>query len=108
MANALESSSRGRKNGHARSALKSRTNDVLDDISELRKDMGRLAEAASKAARTEVKTTRKRIGHIGRDIRTRVNSGVDQAADQVREHPAAALGISLGVGLLIGALLARR
>jgi ElaB/YqjD/DUF883 family membrane-anchored ribosome-binding protein len=99
---------RGRKNGHARSALKSRTSDVIDDFGELRKDVSRLAKAARKAAREEVKTTGKRLEELGRDIRTRASEGADHAVDQVRTHPGAAIGVSLGAGLVIGMLLSRR
>jgi ElaB/YqjD/DUF883 family membrane-anchored ribosome-binding protein len=97
-----------RRNGHARSALKSRTNDVLDDFSTLRKDMSKLAEAANKAARSEVKHAGKRLETLGRDMRTRASDGAEYAVDQVRTHPAAAIGISLGAGLLLGMLLSRR
>jgi ElaB/YqjD/DUF883 family membrane-anchored ribosome-binding protein len=97
-----------RRNGHARSALKSRTNDVLDDFSALRKDMSKLAEAANKAARAEVKHAGKRLENLGRDMRTRASDGTDYAVEQVRTHPGAAIGISLGAGLLIGMLLSRR
>jgi len=108
MAQALDNGVRGRGNGHARSALKSRTNDVLDDFSELRKDMNKLAEAARKAAREEVKTAGKRLESVGRDIRSRASDGADYAVDRVRNHPGAAVGLSLGAGLLLGLLLARR
>jgi len=99
---------RGKKNGHARTALKARANDVLDDFSELRKDMTRLAEAANKAARDEVKHAGHRLEAIGKDMRSRATDGAGYAIDKVRERPAAAVGISLGAGLLIGLLLSRR
>ncbi|MGD9814937.1 MAG: hypothetical protein AB7Q23_07040 [Hyphomonadaceae bacterium] len=108
MAQAMETGARGRKNGAARDALRSRATDVLDDFSELRKDMGRLAHAASKAARVEVGTVGKRLEKAGRDLRARAAAGAHQAAEQVRAHPGAAIGLSLGAGLLIGMLLARR
>lgn len=108
MAQALDSSTRGRKNGHARAALRSRATDVLDDFTELRKDMSRLADAANKAARDEVKHAGKRLEGLGRDMRTRASDGTEYAVEQVRSHPGAAIGVSLGAGLLIGMLLARR
>jgi ElaB/YqjD/DUF883 family membrane-anchored ribosome-binding protein len=108
MAQALDTGVRGRKNGHARSALKSRTTDVLDDFTELRKDMTKLADAARKAAREEVKHAGQRLEGLGRDIRTRAAEGSEYAVEQVRSHPAAAIGISLGAGLLLGMVLARR
>lgn len=104
----LDTSMRGRKNGHARSALKARATDVLDDFSELRKDMTRLADAANKAARDEVKHAGHRLEAIGKNMRTRANDSAGYAVEKVREHPGAAIGVSLGAGLLIGLLLSRR
>lgn len=104
----LDTSIRGKKNGHARGALKARTNDVLDDFVELRKDMSRLADAANRAARDEVKHAGQRLEVIGKDMRTRATDGAEYAVGKVREHPGAAIGISLGAGLLIGLLVSRR
>lgn len=104
----LDTNMRGKKNGHARVALKARANDVLDDFTELRKDMSRLAEAANKAARDEVMHAGQRLEVIGKDMRARANDGAGYAVEKVREHPGAALGISLGAGLVLGLLLSRR
>jgi len=104
----LDTSVRGKKNGHARAALKARASDVLDDFTELRKDVNRLADAANKAARHEVKHAGQRFTTIGKDLRTRANDGAEYAVERVREHPGAAVGISLGAGLVLGLLLSRR
>lgn len=104
----LDTSVRGKKNGHARGALKARANDVLDDFVELRKDMNRLADAANKAARDEVKHAGSRLTSIGKDLRTRADGSAEYAVEQVRSHPGAAVGLSLGAGLIVGLLLARR
>lgn len=104
----LDTSVRGKKNGHARGALKARASDVLDDFVELRKDMNRLADVANKAARSEVKHAGQRIEVIGKDLRTRASDGADYAVEQVRQNPGKAIGISLGAGLVLGMLLARR
>lgn len=104
----LDTSVRGKKNGYARGALKARASDVLDDFVELRKDMTRLAEAANKAARSEVKHAGQRIEVIGKGLRTRAGDGADYAVEKVRQHPGAAIGASLGAGLVIGMLLSRR
>ncbi|MBL8546349.1 MAG: DUF883 family protein [Hyphomonadaceae bacterium] len=104
----LDTTTRGRKNGHARTAVRARANDVLDDFSELRKDMSRLADAANKAARAEVKHAGQRLEGIGKNLRSRASERADYAVEKVREHPGAAMGISLGAGLLIGLLIARR
>jgi len=103
-----ETISRGRRNGAARGALKARANDVLGDFAELRKDMGRLADAASKAARTEVKTAGHRLERIGRDMRVRADDSTEYVREQVRSHPGAAIGLSLGAGLLLGMMLRLR
>lgn len=108
MAQAMDTAVRGKKNGHARGALKARATDVLDDFSELRKDMNRLAEAANKAARAEVKHAGQRLEGLGKELRTRASDGREYAVEKVREHPGAALGITLGAGLLLGLLLSRR
>jgi ElaB/YqjD/DUF883 family membrane-anchored ribosome-binding protein len=104
----LDTTARGKKNGHARGAVRARAHDVLDDFSELRKDMTKLAEAANKAARSEVKHAGQRLESIGKNLRTRAGDGADYAVEKVREHPGAALGITLGAGFLLGVLLARR
>jgi len=97
-----------RKNGAARAALKARASDVLEDFSELRKDVNRLAEAANKAARVEMKHARKRLSGLSHELSDRASQGMSYTADQVRAHPGAAIGISLGAGLLIGLLLTAR
>ncbi|MBK8542792.1 MAG: DUF883 family protein [Caulobacteraceae bacterium] len=81
---------------------------MLDDFTELRKDVNRLADAANKAARHEVKHASQRFTTIGKDLRTRANDGAEYAVERVREHPGAAVGISLGAGLVLGLLLSRR
>lgn len=97
-----------RRNGAARSAVKARAADVLDDFEELRRDVRKLAGAAGKAARQEVKYTGKKIERMSRDLKTRARENVDLAGNTVREHPAAAIGASLGAGVLLGFLLSRR
>lgn len=105
-----------RRNGAARTALKARANDVMDDFAELRKDVNRLAEAASKAARAEASkqfntvsgSIRERANETVGALRERASETAGQAVERVRAHPGAAVGISLGAGLLIGMLLARR
>ena len=104
----LDASVRGKKNGHARTAVRARANDVLDDFSELRKDMGRLAEAANKAARAEVKHAGRRLDLVGKDLRGRARESAGYTVEKVRQHPGAAMGISLGAGLVLGLLLSRR
>jgi ElaB/YqjD/DUF883 family membrane-anchored ribosome-binding protein len=107
MAQAMDTS-RSRKNGHARGALKSRANDVLDDLSELRKDMSKLAEAANKVAHAEVRSAEHRLESFGRGLSTRANDSAEYMSQKVRTHPATSVGIAAGAGLLIGLLLSRR
>lgn len=108
-----------RINGHARSALKARANDVIDDFGELRRDMRKLARAANKAARVEVQHAGERLSgaatSLGTQARERADSlrerareRVDLVSDQVRERPGAAIGLSLGAGLILGMLLSPR
>ncbi|MEZ5955875.1 MAG: hypothetical protein R3C27_01500 [Hyphomonadaceae bacterium] len=104
----LHTTMRGKKNDGARGALRARTSDVLDDFSELRKDMGRLAGTANKAARDEIMHAGHRLEAIANDVRARASDGAGYAIKKARERPRAALGVSLGAGLLIGLLLARR
>lgn len=109
MAQSMGTDVRSRRNGHAaRNAFKSRTTDVLDDFAELRKDMSRLAQAANKAAREEMKAASRKLETVGRDLRERADEGAQYAVERVREHPGVAIGASLGAGLLLGFLLARR
>jgi ElaB/YqjD/DUF883 family membrane-anchored ribosome-binding protein len=108
MNQASETVGRGRRNGAARGALKARTNDVLGHFADLRKDMGRLADAASKAARHEVRSAGHRLEVMGRDLRTRAGNTAHYVSGQVRVHPGAAIGISVGAGVLIGLLLRGR
>ena len=107
MVTASETVTRGRRNGVAHGALRARTHDVLDDFAELRKDMGRLADAANKAARSEVKHAGQRLESIGKNMRTKAGESREIMAERVRQHPGAAVGISLGAGVLIGLLLRR-
>lgn len=108
MAQSLELATRGRRNGSARGALKSRAHDVLEDFAGLRQDMSKLADAASKAARAEVKQAGKKLETIGRDLRGRATSSADMLVEQVRARPVAAIGATLGAGLLLGLLLRGR
>jgi len=100
--------SRGKRNGRARDALRARAGDVMDDFSELQKDMSRLASAANKATRAEVHSAGKRLEDIGRKMRGRATSGVSYLGDQVRSRPLATMGATLGAGLALGLLLTRR
>ncbi len=119
MGQAYETASRTRRNGHVRGALKSRANDVITDISELKKDVTKLAEAVGKVAKAEAVSytdrlshlrddARERFVHLRDDARSRAEEGVTYVGDKVRARPVAAVGISVGVGMVLGALLARR
>ena len=108
MAQAFETAGRGRRNGAERHALKARTHDVAGDFAALRKDMGKLADAATKAARSEVRSVGHRLEQLGRDMSGRASDGAHYVGEQVRAHPGVAIGASLGAGLLIGLLLSTR
>lgn len=108
MAQASERLVRGKTNGAARGALKSRADDVMDDFSELRKDVGRLYEAANHAARSELRFAKNRVGQLTADLREQANERAEYLSEQVRTHPYIAIGASLGFGMLIGMLARRR
>ena len=97
-----------RRNGAMRHNVRARANDVLDDFNELSKDVSRLADAAGKAARAEVKSAGKRVRHMRDTVGERARNSASYAAEQVREHPGAAIGVTLGAGVLLGLLLSRR
>ncbi|MFT3729018.1 MAG: hypothetical protein QM759_14435 [Terricaulis sp.] len=99
-------SARGRKNG--RDALRTTADDVMEDFAELRRDVGKLAEAAGHSARQQVEDTRERLERLGKGVRDSTYERVDLVTDKVRAHPGAALGATLGVGVLIGLLLSPR
>ncbi|MBN8605332.1 MAG: hypothetical protein J0L81_00285 [Caulobacterales bacterium] len=107
MAQAFENV-RNKRNGAAREAVRARANDVMEDFAELRKDVGRLADAAGKAARVEMKHTGTRLGSIRSELGARAQDGASYVTEQVRARPAAAVGVSLGAGLLLGLLLSAR
>lgn len=108
MAQAFETVARSKRNGAARDAVRARVNDVMDDFSELRKDVGRLADAASKAARDEVKHTGIRLNKLSGSMKTRASESATYVTDKVREHPGASVGIAVGAGMLLGLILSAR
>ena len=97
-----------RRNGAMRHNVRARANDVLEDFAELSKDVTRLADAASKAARAEVGAATSRVRHFGGGLSERARNSATYAAERVREHPGAAIGVTLGAGVLLGMLLSRR
>lgn len=98
-------SHRGHRNGHERHALRSRADDVISDFAELRRDVSRLAEAATKAARSEMASAGQRLHDVQQTAMERAKSGAAFVGAKVRERPAAALGITLGAGLILGMLI---
>lgn len=82
-------------------ALKMSASTVMQDLDALRKDVSRLAEAATT-------TARERLGRLGKDVGTRATRSAGYMGEQVRTHPGVALGLTLGAGLAIGMLLASR
>jgi len=108
MAQASERSTRGKSNGAARGALKSRADDVMEDFAELQKDVGRLYDAANQAARSEIRFAKNRVGQLTSDLREQASERAEVLGEQVRTHPYLAIGASIGVGLLLGLLAKRR
>jgi ElaB/YqjD/DUF883 family membrane-anchored ribosome-binding protein len=99
---------RGRRNGHVHGALKSRANDVITDISELRKDVSKLAEAVGKVAKVEAASYTERLAHIPDEVRSRAEDSAIFVSDQVRARPVTAVGLSVGIGVLLGLAFAAR
>ncbi len=102
MSKGFEFGSAERRNGAARSALKSSATDVLDDLEELRDDAVRLAEAARRAARAEVEAATARVTRLRRQVRDRARGEVRHLSQNVREKPTQALALAIGIGILIG------
>lgn len=97
--------SRAKRNGNG--ALKSRADDVLADFDELKKDVGKLAEAANKAVRREIRGAKEHLAETRHSLEQEAQGRAEALGDQVRERPLAALGIAAGAGLVIGFLLRR-
>lgn len=99
-------------NGAARSALRARVEDVLDDLEELREDAKRLGGAAGDAARAEIRAAGARVQHlrdeIEADIRRRAKIGQRYVNETMREQPVALIGMAAGVGFLLGLAFSRR
>ncbi|HRE42935.1 MAG TPA: hypothetical protein PKY87_03070 [Terricaulis sp.] len=108
MAQLMETTRHQRRNGAMRNAVRARANDVMDDFSELKKDVSRLADAAGKAARAEANHAGQKVRLFGGDIRQRASDTVERVTTEVRAHPGAALGATLGAGVILGLLLSRR
>jgi ElaB/YqjD/DUF883 family membrane-anchored ribosome-binding protein len=101
-------SHRSQRNGHARDALRSRADDVISDFAELRRDVSRLADAATKAARSEMEHASDRLQTARSQLMNSAKGGATYVGNQVRQRPAAVIGVTLGAGLLIGMLLSAR
>lgn len=89
-------------------ALRARTDDVMQDFVELKKDMAKLADAATKAVRREVRSAKDQLTDVRHSIQERAQNSVENVAGQVRERPLAALGVAAGAGIAIGLMLKLR
>jgi ElaB/YqjD/DUF883 family membrane-anchored ribosome-binding protein len=88
MAQAYES--RTRRNG----ALRTHAKSVRDDVSTLQKDFSQLRNDLGTLAAMQWS-----------DLRGRTNDSARYVGEQVRQHPATAIGIAAGAGLLAGLAL---
>lgn len=130
MPHAFENGISSRRNG----VLRSRANDVIDDLDELRKDIKRLADAATKTINAQVRETAEHLNEARHDIQDRLverasglkdelshrasgfkadlsdraGRGASYVSEQVKARPAASIGIALGAGLILGMLLSPR
>lgn len=89
-------------------ALKSRADDVLNDFAELKKDMSKLADAATKAVRREVRSAKEQLVDARHSLEERAQGSIETVTENVRERPFASIGLAAGVGLVIGLLLSAR
>jgi ElaB/YqjD/DUF883 family membrane-anchored ribosome-binding protein len=80
-------------------ALKSSATTVMQDFDNLRKDVSRLATAATSTAREQ-------LGRLRKDVGSRATRSATYMGEQVRTHPGVAVGLALGAGVAIGMLLA--
>jgi ElaB/YqjD/DUF883 family membrane-anchored ribosome-binding protein len=78
--------------------LKTSAATVAQDLDNLRKDVSRLAGAATTTAREQ-------LGRLGKDVGTQATRSASYVGEQVRMHPGVALGVAIGAGLAIGMLL---
>ncbi|WP_395645218.1 YqjD family protein [Terricaulis sp.] len=119
MPHAFENGVSSKRNG----VLRSRANDVIDDFDELRKDIKRLADAATKTLNTHVRETAEqlneqrhdiqdrlisRAGDLRDDLGERAGKGAAYVSEKVKARPATSIGIALGAGVVLGMLLAPR
>ena len=79
-------------------ALRARTDDVMQDFVELKKDMAKLADAATKAVRREVRSAKGQLNDVRHSIEERAQNSIENVTGQVRERPLAALGVAAGTG----------
>lgn len=96
---------RTHRNGAERHALRSRADDVISDFAELRRDVSRLADAATKAAKSEMTHATNKLHTARESVVERARNSAGYVSQRVRERPAAAIGITLGAGLVIGMLM---
>ena len=119
MPHAFENGVSSKRNG----VLRSRANDVIDDFDELRKDIKRLADAATKTLNAHLRDTAEqlndqrhdiqdrlmsRAGELRDDLSDRAGKGASYVSEQVKARPAASIGLALGAGLILGMLLSPR
>lgn len=108
MADTINDTVRQNRNGAMPGEVRARANDVLEDFTELGKDVSKLAEAATRAARDQVTTAGARMRAASQTLSERARGSATYMGERVREHPGAAIGLTLGAGVLIGMLLSRR
>lgn len=119
MPHAFENGVGSKRNG----VLRSRANDVIEDFEELRKDIKRLADAATKTLNAHVRETAEQLNEQRHDIQDqllsraselreglqgRASKSAGYVSEQVKARPAASIGIALGAGLVLGMLLSPR
>jgi ElaB/YqjD/DUF883 family membrane-anchored ribosome-binding protein len=90
-----------RTNGASKPNIKHALASVSDGVADVRHDVEQLATTVG----AEVKA---RAGSLSRAAQETTSRAVEATRSQVRERPAAAMGVAAGAGLLLGLLLASR
>jgi ElaB/YqjD/DUF883 family membrane-anchored ribosome-binding protein len=86
--------------GAVRSAA-NEVNNIGNSVASLRDDVKDVVSTVAQDAKHKVDA-------MGRELRDTANTTLMRVQEQVREKPAATLGIAAGVGLILGMLLANR
>lgn len=81
--------------------------EVLEHLKAIKEDVLGLAESTRKLAAGQAKAQTRRVADLAEAAKDRATEYRDLAADMVKQHPFAAVGIGVAAGLLLAALARR-